>query len=337
MMKYLIVLLPFLLVGRLAAESGEITLFTERHYEFDDSLYELFQKKTGVKVNVVKASGSELIARLREEGETTKADLYMTADAGSLEKARLAGLLKPFESEVAKAAVPASLREPGDHWIGVTRRTRVIAYAKDRVKPSELSTYEALAGPEWRARVVVRSSSNAYNQSLLATIIAAVGAEEAERWATGVRKNMARPPQGSDRDQVRAVAAGLADVAIVNTYYLGLLEASEDPRDREAAAAVKVFFPNQEGRGAHINISGLGVVKASKKADLAAQFIEFLVSEEVQGMVPEGSFEYPVVESVPWSELQLRWGKFKADEVSLSKLGEWNAEAVRIFNRAGWE
>ena len=146
-----------------------------------------------------------------------------------------------------------------------------------------------------------------------------------------------RPPQGSDRDQVRAVAAGLADVAIVNTYYLGLLETSDDPRDREAAAAVKVFFPNQEGRGAHINISGIGVVKASEKADLAAKLIEFLGSEEVQRRVPEGSFEYPVVESVPWSDLQLRWGKFKADEVPLSKLGEWNAEAVRIFNRAGWE
>ncbi len=313
-----------------------LVLYTQRHYQFDETLQKMFQEKTGIRVDVVKAGADELIARLQEEGDKTEADLFMTADGGGLEKAKQAGLLQPH-AEVVLSRVPDTLRDPEGHWVALTKRARVIVYSPERVKPGELSTYEDLADPKWRGRLVVRSSANAYNQSLLATFIAANGAEAAGAWATAVRKNMARPPQGSDRDQIRAVAAGLADVAISNTYYLGLLETSEDPKDREAAAAVKIFFPNQEGRGTHINISGAGIVKGSKKTAEAQAFLEFLLSDEIQTMIASETFEYPVVESAAWSAVQTRWGKFKADAVPLAALANHNAEAVRLFNLAGWE
>ncbi|MEX2577872.1 MAG: Fe(3+) ABC transporter substrate-binding protein [Verrucomicrobiales bacterium] len=322
---------------RIDAAEKELTLYTQRHYAFDEELHEMFEEDTGIEINVVKANADELIARLQEEGKNTPADLFMTADGGTLSRAQDADLLQPVSSREILRRVPESLRDPDGHWVAVTKRVRVVAYAKDRVEPEELSTYEALADPKWRGRVLARSSSNIYNQSLMTTLIAANGVEEAEKWAAGVRRNMARPPQGSDRDQVRAVAAGLADVALVNTYYIGLLETSEDRKDRDAAAAVKVFFPNQEGRGAHVNVSGIGIVKASDQPELAAKFIEFLLTDKVQSMIPQATFEYPVVESAKWSDMQESWGKFKADDVPLSKLGELNAEAVRIFNRAGWE
>lgn len=319
------------------AQDDELTLYTQRHYAFDEEIQKLFTEETGIKISVVKANADELITRLQEEGENTPADLYMTADGGTLSRAAEAGLLQPIQSEKIMESVPKFLRDPDGRWVAITQRARVIVHSKDQVKPEELSTYENLADPSWRGRVVIRSSSNSYNQSLMTTIIAANGAEEAEKWAAAVRKNMARPPQGSDRDQIRAIAAGLADVAVVNTYYLGLLETSEDENDRNAAAAVKLFFPNQGGRGTHVNISGIGIVKGTEKADLARQFIEFLLSDKVQNMISEATFEYPASKTAKWSKMQEGWGRFESDEVSMSKLGELNPEAIRIFNRAGWE
>jgi len=315
----------------------EITIYTQRHYAFDEELHAMFTANTGIKVNVVKANADELMVRIKEEGDNTPADLFVTADGGTLDRARVAGLLQPILSQDVLNRVAASLRDADGNWIAMTQRGRVIVYSPDRVKPEELSTYEDLANPRWRGRLLVRSSTSSYNQSLLATIIAADGSEKAAEWAKAVRENMARPPQGSDRDQAKAVAAGLGDVAIMNTYYVGLLEGSENQADRDAAAKIKVFFPNQDGRGAHVNISGVGILKASKKVDLATKFIEFVLSDEAQSLIPNKTYEYPVVTTVPWSEQQERWGKFKADPVALATLGEFNAEAVRIFNEAGWE
>lgn len=321
----------------LPVSAEELTLYTQRHYEFDETIHRMFTEKTGIRINVVKAASDELITRLQEEGENTPADLFMTADGGGLDRAKKAGILQPFSSAAIVESVPATLRDPEGSWVALTQRARVLVYSPDRVKAGELSTYEDLADPKWRGRLAVRSSSNIYNQSLMTTLIEANGPDAAGAWAGAVRKNMARPPQGSDRDQIRAVASGLADVALVNTYYLGLLETSEDQKDREAAAAVKVFFPNQEGRGAHVNISGAGIVKTSKKAALATTFLEFVLSEEIQSMIAAHTHEYPVIDSAPWSELQQKWGKFKSDEVPFSVLGDRNAEAVRLFNQAAWE
>ena len=313
-----------------------VTLYTQRHYEFDEKLHEEFTEKTGIKVEVVKATADELIARLEQEGENSPADLFMTADAGGLDRASKAGLLAAMPASLLES-VPDRLYDPESLWTAITQRARVLAYSKDRVKASDLSTYEALADAKWKGRLSIRSSSNIYNQSLMTTIIEANDAETAEAWAKAVRGNMARPPQGSDRDQIRAVAAGLADVALVNTYYVGLLENSSEKKDQDAAAAVSIFFPNQDGRGAHVNISGVGILKSSKNPEAAAKLIEFLLSPETQAQYPNATYEYPVVDGVAWSEIQERWGKFKADEVPLKVLGERNAEAVRLFNKAGWE
>lgn len=319
------------------AETKEVTLYTQRHYAFDESIHEKLLEEKGIKINVVKASADELITRLEEEGENTSADLFMTADGAGLDRATKAGLLQPITSEAILEMVPDTLKDADNMWVAITNRARVIIYSKDRVDPADLSTYEDLADPKWKGRVVIRSSSNAYNQSLMTTIIAANGADKAKEWAKAVRGNMARPPQGSDRDQIRAVAAGLADVALANTYYVGLLEYSEEEKDREAASKVGIYFPNQDGRGAHVNISGIGVVKGTEKAELAQEVIAFLLSEEVQASYPQNTYEYPVNQKAAWSEIQERWGKFKADPVPLSTLGEKNAEAVRLFNEAGWE
>jgi len=317
--------------------ADEITLYSHRHYEADELLFRKFTAETGIEVNVVKASADELIERLKAEGENTKADLLMTADAGRLQRAKAAGVLQPITSDKLEERIPEPLRDPEGTWFGFTQRARILAYAKDRVKPADLSTYENLAHPTWRGRILVRSSANIYNQSLLASIIAAHGEEEALAWAKAVRGNMARPPQGSDRDQMRAVAAGLGDVAIVNTYYVGLLLNSSDPKDREVGRSLGIFFPNQDGRGAHVNVSGAGVTKASEHREAAIRFLEFLASDEAQSTFPLATYEYPVVEGVEWSDLQKEWGRFKADSLNLATLGELNEKAVEIFNLAGWE
>lgn len=321
----------------LNADEKELMLYTHRHYPSDDQLYAKFTEKTGIKIKVVKGDADQLIERIKAEGENSPADLYITADAGRLERAKSMGLLKPVDSEVLKARIPASLRDPSDQWFGFTKRARVIVYDKDRVKPEELSTYEDLADPKWKGRILVRSSSSVYNQSLMAAMIAAHDEAYATEWARAVSNNMARPPQGSDREQIRSVAAGLGDVAIVNTYYVGLLETSAAEADRNAAAKVGIFFPNQNDRGTHVNVSGGGVVKTSKNSQAAQQFLEFLVSDEVQEIFPKTSCEYPVVETVEWAPLQKNWGTFKADPLNVSTLGELNSEALRCFNRAGWK
>ena len=336
-MKPIFLILATCLVGSALAAAEEVMLYTHRHYEADDALFAEFTKKTGIKVNVVKSGADQLMERLKQEGDRTPADLLMTADAGRLHRAKSMDLLQPVTSEVLTAAIPNALRDPEGHWFGFTSRARVIVYAKDRVKPSELSTYEALADKQWRGRVLARSSSNVYNQSLLASIIAAHGEAKASEWASAVRKNMARAPQGSDRDQMRAVAAGLADVAIVNTYYVGLLVNSAEAKDREVASKIGVFFPNQSDRGSHINVSGAGVVKAAKHKENAIKLLEFLASKEAQASFPVTTYEYPVSKDVPWSDLLKSWGEFKPDSLSLARLGELNKAAVKVFNRAGWE
>ncbi|MCC5847247.1 MAG: Fe(3+) ABC transporter substrate-binding protein [Verrucomicrobia bacterium] len=340
-MKSLHSLLLFLLAGLcpifFPTMADEITVYSHRHYPSDDVLFEKFTEQTGIRVRVVKAGADELIERLRAEGDNTRADVLITADAGRLHIAKTAGLLLPLESEILTESIPEPYRDPDNTWFGFTLRARVMIYAKDRVQAGELTTYEDLANRKWRGRLLARSSSHIYNQSLLASMIAAHGEAEALAWARAVRGNLARAPQGSDRDQMRAVARGLADVAIVNTYYLGLMHNSPDPQDRELAGRLAVHFPNQEDRGIHVNVSGGGVIKASRRPEQAQKFLEFLVSEEAQKTFPLTTSEFPVVEGIELSDLQKSWGAFKADTLNLGKLGDLNVTAVRLFNMSGWE
>ncbi len=317
--------------------NGQINIYSHRHYDSDKILFKKFTEKTGIKVNVVKGSADQLIERLINEGENSPADILLTVDASRLYRAKMANILEPIESSILNNNIPNNFRDPENYWFGFSVRARVLVYSKDRVKSSELSTYEDLAKAKWKGRIVVRSSSNIYNQSLMSSLIEANGSEKAIKWAKAIRSNMARAPRGNDRDQARAVASGLADVAIINTYYIGKLKNSKDSKDREVADNVAVFFPNQNNRGTHVNISGGGLVKTSKNKNNAIKFLEFLSSNEAQEVFGNINYEYPVNIKNNKSELLKSWGDFKIDEINLSILGKHNSKAVKIFDEARWE
>ena len=316
---------------------AQLNIYSHRHYDSDKILFKKFTDQTGIEINVVKGSADQLIQRLISEGENSPADILLTVDAGRLHRAKEAGLLQSIRSRTLYRNIPAALRDPDNQWFALTVRARVIVYSKDRVNPSDLSTYEDLAGTQWKGRIAVRSSSNIYNQSLMASLIEANGKRKALSWAKSVRKNMARAPRGSDRDQARAVAAGIADVAIMNTYYIGKLASSKDSKDHEVVKKVAIFFPNQKGRGTHINVSGAGVTKSAKNKENAIKFIEYLSSTEAQEIFGSVNFEYPVKIDNNKSELLNSWGSFNFDNMNLSILGMRNSEAVKLFDKAGWE
>ncbi|MEX0981182.1 MAG: Fe(3+) ABC transporter substrate-binding protein [Bacteroidales bacterium] len=315
----------------------KVNVYTHRHYEADQQLFQQFEEQTGIKVNVINASADELIQKMTLEGDKSPADVLITVDAGRLHRAKTAGLLQPVSSKVLDSIIPSHLMDTDKNWFALTKRARVIAYAKDRVNPEDLSTYQALTDAEWKNKILVRASGNIYNQSLLASIIAHQGDDDAKAWAEGVVQNMARSPKGNDRDQVKSVAAGEGNLAIVNTYYVGLLTNSENPEERTAAAAVGIFFPNQETTGTHVNVSGAGVAKYAPNKENAIKFIEFLVSEEAQKVFASTNYEYPVNSNVAISETLKNWGTFKEDTINLSLLGENNKKAVILFDEAGWK
>ncbi len=314
-----------------------VNLYTDRHYDSDDKLYSAFTQETGIKVNVVKGKSDELIERLKTEGEDTQADLFITADVGRLHKAKAASLLQTIDSQYLKTNIPENLRDKDNQWFGLTKRARVIVYAKDRVKPSDLSTYEDLTNPKWKGKILVRGSDSVYNQTLLASFIETMGEENAKQWASGIVANMARDPKGGDRDQAKAIAAGEGDIAIMNTYYFGLMLNSSDPEEKKVAEKLAIFFPDQNGNGTHINVSGAGVVKSAKNKGNSVKLLEFLASEKAQKSFAEANYEYPVNKNVEASDLLKSWGSFKEQTISLTKLGEYNEKAVRLLNEVGWK
>ncbi len=318
-------------------ENQVVNLYTDRHYDTDEKLYELFTEETGIKVNVVKGKSDELIERLAREGKDTEADLLITADAGRLHRAKTKDLLQPVTSNTLTNNIPTNLRDKDNEWFGLTVRGRIIVYSKDRVDPSELSTYEDLVNPKWKGKILVRSSSNIYNQSLLASFIAIDGEEKAKQWAKGIVENMARDPQGNDRAQATAVVAGEGDIAIMNTYYIGKILNSSNPEEVKVAKNVGIFFPNQDTTGTHINVSGVGLTKYAKNKENAIKFMEFLSSPKAQEQFAQANYEYPANPSVEPSDLLKSWGEFKPQNINLSKLGEFNQKAVEIFNEVGWK
>jgi iron(III) transport system substrate-binding protein len=318
-------------------DTNELTVYTHRHYESDQELFKKFEQNSGIKLNIVNASADELIQKMTLEGEQSPADVLITVDAGRLYRAKSQGLLQSFSSSLIDSIVPKHLMDEDGQWIALTKRARVIAYSKDRVDSTQLSTYDDLTSNEWDNKILVRSSSNIYNQSLLASIIENQGSEYAENWAKGVVNNMARTPKGNDRDQVKAVANNEGDVAIVNTYYIGKLLDSEDEAEVKAGKSVSIFFPNQETTGTHINVSGIGIAKYSPNKENALAFVEFLIQEEAQSIFAGSNFEYPVNSNVEPAQILKSWGTFKEDELSLNKLGENNKEAVTIFDKVGWK
>lgn len=315
----------------------QVNVYTHRHYPPDQELFAQFEKETGIKVNVVNASADELIQKMQLEGPASPADVLITVDAGRLVRAKEKGLLQSVQSPFLDSIVPSHLQDEEKQWFALTKRARVIAYAKDRIDPEQLSTYEDLASDTWRKKLLIRSSSNIYNQSLMASLIANLGEEKAKNWAEQVVANMARTPKGNDRDQVKAVVAGEGDLAIVNTYYVGRMINSDDPVESKAGKGVGIYFPNQNDRGTHINISGAGVAKYSPNTENAIKFIEFLASGMAQSVFAEANFEYPVNPNVKPATLLQEWGDFKEDKLNLSALGTNNKNAVLLFDEVGWQ
>lgn len=319
-----------------APQAAELNIYSGRSEALIKPLLESFSKETGIKVNLVSGKDDALIERLKAEGLQSPADVLMTADAGRLYRAKAAGLLQAVDSPTLQASIPPAYRDPDNQWFGLTLRARVIVYAPERVKPEELSTYEALAEPRWKGRLCMRSSDSIYNQSLTAALIAHHGEAQTLEWAKGIVTNLARPPKGGDRDQIKAIAAGECDLSLVNTYYLAGMLNAQEPLEREAASKVAVFWPNQKDRGAHVNISGAGITAAAKNTQEARKLLEFLVSDEAQRWYAEVNQEYPIKAGVPISPTLQAWGAFKADHLPLTRLGELNPQAVRLLDRAGW-
>ncbi len=336
MRKLLILALAGLFFQSCGVDEDVVNIYSGRHYQVDENLFREFTEQTGIQVNLVKADTDQLLNRLEMEGANTPADLLITADAGRLVTASAKGLLQQIHSEVMDEVVPVSHRDPEKRWTAMTKRARVIVYHKDRVSPDNLSTYEALADPEWHGRVLVRSSQNHYNQTLMASMIAALGSDDAEAWATGLVENMARSPRGNDRDQVKAIAAGQGDVAIVNTYYMGLLKHSTNGEERRVAEQTRIYFPNQENRGSHVNFSGIGLIRASENTENAIRLIEFMLSHDAQQKLAQENHEYPVNIKVEWPELLQSWGDFKADDLPVDDLEPFLQDAMFVFNRADW-
>jgi len=320
-----------------AATASEVNIYNARHYGTDQQLWDAFTKETGIEVNVVEANHDELIQRLETEGANSPADILITVDAGRLAFAAEKDLFAPVKSEILEAAVPAHLRQPDGLWYGLAMRARVLVYSKDRVNPADLSTYEALADPKFKGKIVVRSSSNVYNLSLMGSIIAADGPEKAEEWAKGLVANFARPPEGGDTDQIKAVSAGVGDIAISNTYYFARLLASEKAEERAIAEKLAIFFPNQSDRGTHVNISGAGVLKSAPNKENAIKLLEFLVSPEAQRYFADISLEYPVNGDVKPHPVLANFGEFQQDKLNAATYAANSVEASKIMDRAGWK
>jgi len=336
MIRLLSVLLTSItILSPLAFAEEVVNVYSARHYDTDDALLKKFTADTGIKVNIIEGKSDALLSRISQEGDLSPADVFITVDAGRLHKAEAQGIFQPTSSKILEQQVPASLRHPDGLWFGLTKRARIIVAAKDRVAPTVVLDYEDLANPEWNGRVLIRSSTNIYNQSLVASLIEHLGKSATEQWCTGVVKNMARTPQGGDRDQIRAVAAGEGDVAVVNHYYLARM-INGNEADRAAASKVRVIFPNQKGRGTHVNISGAGVVKTAPNRENAVKFIEFLASNEAQQKFASGNEEYPTVKGITATPTLKNFGPYTADTLNASKLGTNNSEAVRVMDRAGW-
>ena len=323
------------------AIANEVNVFSARHYDSDIQLYEKFTAKSGIKVNVVSGKSKALERRITEDGADSKADLYITADAGRCGAFKAKGMLQGgLTSASIKAAVPANFRT--SQWVGIAKRARIVYFAPERVTGAELSglTYESLADPKWKGRLVIRKSNNIYNQSLVASLVKNNGKKAAGAWAEGVVSNMARTPKGNDRAQIMAVAAGEADIAVANTYYLALmLSGKKGAEQQEAAKKVKPFFPNQDNRGTHMNISCAGLVKNAPNKANAVALVEFLLSTEAQEHIVNNTFEYPMIAGVSPHPLVVEMGlDFKQDlKTKVVNYGKKQADALEVMLAAGWK
>jgi iron(III) transport system substrate-binding protein len=339
-MKKIIFLSLFLTVCFNNVFAEEVNIFSARHYDSDVQLYEKFTSKTGIKVNVLSGKDKALQKRIIEEGADSKADLYITADAGRLGAFDAAGMLQNSMSSYIKSTVPSNFRS--NNWTGIAKRARIIYYSPERVNANDLNgmRYEDLADPRWNGKVVIRQSNNVYNQSLVASLIQNNGKKSTAKWAKGVVANMARDSKGNDRAQILAVAAGEADLAVANTYYYALmLSGSKGEEQKAAAKKVRPFFPNQDDRGTHMNISGAGIIKTAPNKANAIKLLEFLLTKEAQEHIVDNTYEYPIIEGVEPHELVQAMGiNFKQDlKTKVVSYGKKQADALELMLAAEWK
>ena len=318
------------------AQDRTLAIYSSRHYDTDRELYDGFTRQTGVRIRLIEANVDQLLERIRAEGANSPADVLVTVDAGRLARAKDANVLAQIRSSVLDSRIPAHLRDPQGFWYGFSSRARVVMYDRNLGLPAGLARYEDLAKPEFRGMVSTRSSSNIYSIGWTASVLAANGPEATEAWARGIAANLSRPPQGGDTDQIRAVAAGQGRLAISNTYYLGLLHRSARPEEREIAARMAVLFPNQGDRGAHMNISGAGVVRTAPNREAAQAFLEYLSSPPAQAIFADWNMVYPVVADAQPHAFLSGLGAFKQDPLNAARMAELSPEALRIMQRTGW-
>jgi iron(III) transport system substrate-binding protein len=321
-----------------SAQENVLNLYTARHYQTDEALYENFTKQTGIKINRIEGQEDPLLERIKSEGANSPADVFITVDVGRLWRAQQAGIFAPVKSPVLESRIPANYRDPDGQWFGFSARARVIVFNKTTVKRDDIKDYEDLGDPRWKGKLCTRSSGHVYNLSLISSLIAHNGEAKTEQWAKGVVGNLARDPKGGDSDQLKAVAAGECDIAIANTYYVVRMFKSTKPDDIAVAEKLGVIWPNQGNRGVHMNISGGGMLKAAPHKEAAIKFLEYLAGDEAQSYFSNGNNEWPVVASVKVNNRELEaFGKFKADSINVAELGKNQALAQKIADRVGYK
>ena len=318
--------------------ANEVNIYSSRHYQTDEQLYTGFTKQTGIKINRIEAAEDPLIERIRTEGAASPADVLITVDAGRLWRAQQLGLFQPVKSAVLDSRIPATFREPSGLWYGFSMRARVIAFDKARVSPADIPTYESLADPKWKGKICVRSSSHIYNLSLLGAMIEKAGEAKATEWARGVKANLARDPKGGDTDQIKAIAAGECEIALVNHYYYARLARSAKPDEQAIAQKIGIVFPNRNAGGTHVNISGAGVLKNAPNRANAVRFLEYLASDEAQRYFADGNNEWPVVPSVTvFNHALTAFGQIQYDATNIAALGRNQALAQKIYDKVEWK
>ena len=329
-------LIGLLFISAASSAMADINIYSARKENLIKPLLDRFTKQTGIKTNLLTAKADALLERIKSEGKNTPADILITVDAARLQRAKELNLLQNIASKKLSKIIPAAYRDKDSKWFGLSLRSRVILITKKRIKPAEISDYESLALPKWKDRICVRSSNNVYNQSWVASMLHAHGEQKTLQWIKDLVANFARSPTGGDRDQILLAASGVCDIAIVNTYYFGMMLDGNDIIRKQAAEKMQLVWPNQDGRGTHINISGAGILRTSKNKQEAQKLLEYLVSKDAQMRYSQDNHEYPVRSDVSISDTLKAWGPFKADAIPLSKVGELNAEAVKLMDKGGW-
>jgi iron(III) transport system substrate-binding protein len=318
-------------LGAGISHAEQVVVYSARIEQLIKPMFDAFTKESGITVKFVTDKEGPLLARLKAEGKNTPADMLITVDAGNLWEAAREGLLQPVESKILESNIPAYLRDPENQWFGLSVRARTIIYNTQRVKPGELSTYEALADPKWKGRLCLRTSKKVYNQSLVAMMIAELGEARTEQIVKGWVANLATDPLSDETRAMEFVAAGKCDVTLANTYYYGRL------MEKKPSLPLAIFWPNQEGSGVHVNISGAGVTRYAKSAPAAIKLLEFLSSEKAQNLFADVNLEYPANPQVPVDPVVAAWGSFKQNPINVRKAGELQAEAVKLMDRAGYK